>query len=117
MELVRYGSADIPAATTSTHELGVLASVLGRLLQAAAKVVGRPVRKKTRSAPWWTEECWVAAVEYRATRRAYPLEFNRQVQFAKKEFQKVPFNHHHSRSMAKCTKRSSIKRIPSDKPY
>ncbi|OAQ63773.1 endonuclease/reverse transcriptase [Purpureocillium lilacinum] len=89
VELVQYGSADIPTLTTTTHNLDVLASALVRLLQVAAKVAGRPVRKQTRSAPWWTEECRLAAAEYRAIRRVYPLGFCREVQLAKKDFQKV----------------------------
>ncbi|KAJ6438033.1 ABC transporter [Purpureocillium lavendulum] len=89
VDLVQYGSVDIPAPTTTIHDLDALASALVRLLQAAAKVAGRPVRKQGRSAPWWTEECRLAAAEYRAIRRVYPLGFCRDVQLAKKDFQKV----------------------------
>ncbi|OAQ58652.1 reverse transcriptase [Purpureocillium lilacinum] len=89
VDLVQYGSADIPTPTTTNHDLDALASALVRLLQVAAKVAGRPVRKQTRSAPWWIEECRLAAVEYRAIRRVYPLGFCRDVQLAKKDFQKV----------------------------
>ena len=89
VDLVQYGSVDIPAPTTTTDDLDALASALVRLLQAAAKVAGRPVRKQGRSAPWWTEECRLAAAEYRAIRRIYPLGLCREVQLAKKDFQKV----------------------------
>ncbi|KAK4065805.1 hypothetical protein Purlil1_14028 [Purpureocillium lilacinum] len=89
VDLVQYGSVDIPVPTTTTDDLDALASALVRLLQAAAKVAGRPVRKQGRSAPWWTEECRLAAAEYRAIRRVYPLGFCREVQLAKKDFQKV----------------------------
>ncbi|OAQ58287.1 endonuclease/exonuclease/phosphatase [Purpureocillium lilacinum] len=89
VDLVQYGSADIPTPTTTTDDLDALASALVRLLQVAAKVAGRPVRRRARSAPWWTEECRLAAAEYRTIRRLYPLGFCREVQLAKKDFQKV----------------------------
>ncbi|OAQ61303.1 endonuclease/exonuclease/phosphatase [Purpureocillium lilacinum] len=89
VDLVQYGSVDIPAPTTTTDDLDALASALVRLLQTAAKVAGRPARKQGRSAPWWTEEFRLAAAEYRAIRRVYPLGFCRDVQLAKKGFQRV----------------------------
>ena len=89
VDLVQYGSADIPTPTTTTEDLDALASALVRLLQVAAKVAGRPVRRRARSTPWWTEECRLAAAEYRAIRRVYPLGFCREVQLAKKDFQRV----------------------------
>ncbi|KAJ6437095.1 reverse transcriptase [Purpureocillium lavendulum] len=89
VDLVQYGSVDIPAPATTIHDLDALASALVRLLKVAAKVAGRLVRKQARSAPWWTEECRLAAAEYRAIRRVYPLGFCGEVQLAKKDFQKV----------------------------
>ncbi|KID93327.1 Endonuclease/exonuclease/phosphatase, partial [Metarhizium majus ARSEF 297] len=56
---------------------------------SAARAVGRPVRKGTRSAPWWADECAEAAAEYRAIRRNLPLGFSQQVQLARREFQRV----------------------------
>ncbi|KAJ6439209.1 reverse transcriptase [Purpureocillium lavendulum] len=72
VDLVQYGSVDIPAPTTTIHGLDDLASAL-----------------QTRSALWWTEECRLAAAEYRAIRRVYPIGSCRDVQLAKKDFQKV----------------------------
>ncbi|KAM4054890.1 endonuclease-reverse transcriptase domain-containing protein [Hirsutella rhossiliensis] len=88
-EMVDSGATAIPAAASSPQELDSLALALVELLQLAAKAAGRPVRKGARSAPWWTEECALAAAEYRAIRRVYPLGFNREVQLAKRDFQKV----------------------------
>lgn len=88
-EMVDSGATAIPAAASSPQELDSLALALVDLLQLAAKVAGRPVRKGARSAPWWTEECALAAAEYRAIRRLYPLGFNQEVQLAKRDFQKV----------------------------
>ncbi|KID83882.1 Endonuclease/exonuclease/phosphatase [Metarhizium guizhouense ARSEF 977] len=56
---------------------------------SAAGAAGRPVRKGTRSAPWWTDECAEAAAEYRAIRRILPLGFSQEVQLARREFQHV----------------------------
>ncbi|KAM4058241.1 endonuclease-reverse transcriptase domain-containing protein [Hirsutella rhossiliensis] len=88
-EMVDSGAIAIPAAASSPQELDSLALALADLLQLAAKAAGRPVRKGARSAPWWTEECALAAAEYRAIRRVYPLGFNQEVQSAKRDFQKV----------------------------
>ncbi|KHO10662.1 ankyrin domain protein [Metarhizium robertsii ARSEF 23] len=54
-----------------------------------ARQAGRPVRKGTRSAPWWTDECAESAAEYRAVRRIFPMGFNEEVQAARKAFQNV----------------------------
>ncbi|XP_044715189.1 endonuclease-reverse transcriptase domain-containing protein [Hirsutella rhossiliensis] len=67
-EMVDSGATAIPAAASSPQELDSW---------------------RARSAPWWTEECALAAAEYRAIRRVYPLGFNREVQLAKRDFQKV----------------------------
>ncbi|KAM4058872.1 acid phosphatase domain-containing protein [Hirsutella rhossiliensis] len=87
-EMVDSGATAIPAAASSPQELDSLALALVELLQLAAKAAGRPVRKGARSAPWWTEECALAAAEYRAIRRVYPLGFNREVQLARETSRK-----------------------------
>ncbi|KID59265.1 reverse transcriptase, partial [Metarhizium hybridum] len=88
-ELVLTGIWRIPQGNATALELDNLAAALVDLLQSAATATGRPVRKGTRSAPWWTEECAGAAAEYRAIRRIFPLGFNRDIQLARKEFQRV----------------------------
>ena len=88
-ELVIAGAGRIPPDTATPAQLDTLATALVDLLQTAAKAAGRPVRKGTRSAPWWTDECAEAAAEYRTMRRIFPLGFNREIQLARKEFQCV----------------------------
>ncbi|XP_044715319.1 reverse transcriptase (RNA-dependent DNA polymerase) domain-containing protein [Hirsutella rhossiliensis] len=89
VELVEVGAAAIPVTTASPSELDDLASALVNLLGCAARAAGRPARKTTHGALWWTEECAKAAASYRAWRRVYPLGFDREVQLAKREFHKV----------------------------
>jgi len=88
-ELVEAGVCSLPAAATTASELDALAESLVNLLHSAAKAAGRPVRKGTRSAPWWTDECAESAAEYRAVRRIFPMGFNEEVQAARKAFQNV----------------------------
>ncbi|KAM4067475.1 endonuclease-reverse transcriptase domain-containing protein [Hirsutella rhossiliensis] len=68
IEMVENGVAAIQPSTASPQDLDSLALAVTNLLQFAAKAAGRPVRKGARSAPWWTEECVLAAAEYRARR-------------------------------------------------
>ncbi|KAL9563922.1 hypothetical protein ACKAV7_011957 [Fusarium commune] len=89
VEIVELGSTAIPVAASSPLELDKLASTLVSLLQSAAKAAGRPTRKGACNAPWWTEECALAAAGYRAIRRLYPLGFNQEVQIAKRDFHRV----------------------------
>ncbi|KAG7414943.1 hypothetical protein Forpi1262_v016789 [Fusarium oxysporum f. sp. raphani] len=89
VEIVELGSTAIPVVASSPLELDKLASTLVSLLQSAAKAAGRPARKGARNAPWWTEECALAAAGYRAIRRLYPLGFNQEVQIAKRDFHRV----------------------------
>ncbi|KAJ3455314.1 hypothetical protein MRS44_013914 [Fusarium solani] len=89
VEIVELGAAQIPLADSSPSELDELASRLVNLLTSAARAAGRPSRKGARTAPWWTEECASAATEFRAIRRLYPLGFNQEVQFAKRDFHRV----------------------------
>ncbi|KAF4336512.1 endonuclease reverse transcriptase, partial [Fusarium beomiforme] len=89
VEIVELGSTAIPVAASSPLELDKLASTLVSLLQSAAKAAGRPARKGARNAPWWTEECALAAAGYRAIRRLYPLGFTQEVQIAKRDFHRV----------------------------
>ncbi|TVY62678.1 putative 115 kDa protein in type-1 retrotransposable element R1DM [Fusarium oxysporum f. sp. cubense] len=89
VEIVEPGSTAIPVAASSPLELDKLASTLVSLLQSAAKAAGRSARKGARNAPWWTEECALAAAGYRAIRRLYPLGFNQEVQIAKRDFHRV----------------------------
>ncbi|KAM5357129.1 hypothetical protein ACJZ2D_016591 [Fusarium nematophilum] len=89
IELVELGASRIPDAASSPQELDALASALVDLLQSAVGAAGRPTRKGTRSAPWWTEECALAVAQYRAIRRLYPLGFNEEVQRARLDFQRV----------------------------
>ncbi|KJK86425.1 hypothetical protein H633G_09721, partial [Metarhizium anisopliae BRIP 53284] len=88
-ELVEAGVCSLPAAATTASELDALAESLVNLLHSSAKAAGRPVRKGTRSAPWWTDECAESAAEYRAVRRIFPMGFNEEVQAARKAFQNV----------------------------
>ncbi|KID83767.1 reverse transcriptase [Metarhizium guizhouense ARSEF 977] len=88
-ELVAAGACRIPTDTATASQLDTLAAALVDLLQSAARAAGRPVRKGTRSAPWWTDECAEAAAEYRAIRRILPLGFSQEVQLARREFQRV----------------------------
>ncbi|EXU95295.1 exonuclease-endonuclease-phosphatase family protein [Metarhizium robertsii] len=88
-ELVEAGVCSLPAAATTASELETLAESLVNLLHSSAKAAGRPVRKGTRSAPWWTDECAESAAEYRAVRRIFPMGFNEEVQAARKAFQNV----------------------------
>ncbi|KJK73920.1 hypothetical protein H634G_10781 [Metarhizium anisopliae BRIP 53293] len=88
-ELVEAGVCSLPAAATTASELDALAESLVNLLHSSTKAAGRPVRKGTRSAPWWTDECAESAAEYRAVRRISPMDFNEEVQAAKKAFQNV----------------------------
>ncbi|KID60237.1 Endonuclease/exonuclease/phosphatase, partial [Metarhizium hybridum] len=46
--------------------------------RSAARAAGRPVRKGTRSAPWWTDECAEAAAGHPAIRRILPLGFSQE---------------------------------------
>ncbi|KAM4067487.1 reverse transcriptase (RNA-dependent DNA polymerase) [Hirsutella rhossiliensis] len=89
IEMVENGVAAIQPSTASPQDLDSLALAVTNLFQFAAKAAGRPVRKGARSAPWWTEECVLAAAEYRAVRRVFPLGFCREVQLAKKTFRRV----------------------------
>ncbi|KAJ6436970.1 Protein phosphatase 1 regulatory subunit 3A [Purpureocillium lavendulum] len=89
VEMVENGAAAIQPSTASPQDLDSLALAVTNLLKSAAKAAGRPVRKGARSAPWWTEECALAAAEYRAVRRVFPLGFCREVQLAKRSFQRV----------------------------
>ena len=88
-ELVTAGACQIPVETTTISQLDTLAATLIDILQSAAKAAGRPARKGTRSAPWWTDECAGAAAEYRAIRRIYPIGHNQEVQLTRKSFQRV----------------------------
>ncbi|KAJ3454128.1 hypothetical protein MRS44_018022 [Fusarium solani] len=89
VEIVELGAAQIPLADSTPSELDELASRLVNLLTSAARAAGRPSRKGARTAPWWTEECASAAAEFRAIRRLYPLGFNQEVQFAKRDLHRV----------------------------
>ncbi|KAF6515471.1 hypothetical protein HZS61_005377 [Fusarium oxysporum f. sp. conglutinans] len=71
IEVVELGAAGLPTADSTT-----------RARRARVCTRGRP-------APWWTEECTAAAAAFRAIRRLYPLEFNRDVQIAKRDFHRV----------------------------
>ena len=82
-ELVAAGACRIPTDTATASQLDTLAAALVDLLQSAARAAGRTVRKGTRSAPWWTDECAEAAAEYRAIRRILPLGFSQEVQLAR----------------------------------
>ncbi|KJK84690.1 hypothetical protein H633G_11593, partial [Metarhizium anisopliae BRIP 53284] len=88
-ELVAAGVCRVPTDTATASQLDALAAALVDLLQSAARAAGRRVRKGTRSAPWWTDECAEAAAEYRAIRRILPLGFSQEVQLARREFQRV----------------------------
>ncbi|KJZ68987.1 hypothetical protein HIM_11628 [Hirsutella minnesotensis 3608] len=88
-ELVAAGACEIPTDTATASQLDALAAALVDLLQSAARSAGRPVRKGTRSAPWWTDECAEAAAEYRAIRRSLPLGFSQEIQLARRDFQRV----------------------------
>ncbi|KID59415.1 reverse transcriptase, partial [Metarhizium hybridum] len=88
-ELVVAGACRIPMDTATASQLDTLAAALVDLLQSAARAAGRPVRKGTRSAPWWTDECAEAAAGYRAMRRILPLGFSQEAQLARREFQRV----------------------------
>ncbi|KAM4066695.1 reverse transcriptase (RNA-dependent DNA polymerase) [Hirsutella rhossiliensis] len=83
IELVEAGAAFIPITTASPSELDSFASALVNLLGCAARAAGRPARKTTHGARWWTEECAKAAANYRAWRRVHSL-FDREVQLAKR---------------------------------
>ena len=89
VEMVEDGAATIQPSIASPQDLDSLALAVTNLLQSAAKAAGRPVRKGARAAPWWTEECALAAAEYRAVRRVFPLGFCREVQLAKRSFRRV----------------------------
>ncbi|KAM6513286.1 hypothetical protein FALCPG4_18932 [Fusarium falciforme] len=89
VEIVELGAAEIPLADSTPADLDELASALVNLLMSAAKAAGRPSRKSTRSAPWWTEECVGAAAAFRAVRRLYPRGFNQDVQIAKRDLHRV----------------------------
>ncbi|KAM4059867.1 endonuclease-reverse transcriptase domain-containing protein [Hirsutella rhossiliensis] len=84
IELVEAGAAFIPITTASPSELDSFASALVNLLGCAARAAGRPARKTTHGARWWTEECAKAAANYRAWRRVHSLGFDREVQLAKR---------------------------------
>ncbi|KAJ0128294.1 Uncharacterized protein HZ326_28607 [Fusarium oxysporum f. sp. albedinis] len=89
VEIVELEAAGIPLADSTPADLDELASALVNLLMSAAKAAGRPSRKSTRSAPWWTEECVGAAAAFRAVRRLYPRGFNQDVQIAKRDLHRV----------------------------
>ncbi|KAG7406105.1 TMEM14 protein-like protein [Fusarium oxysporum f. sp. rapae] len=103
VEIVELGSTAIPVAASSPLELDKLTSTLVSLLQSAAKAAGRPARKGARNAPWWTEECALAAAGYRAIRRLYPLGFNQEVQIAKRDFHRMQLRFQ-GRPMAKIAR-------------
>ncbi|KJK73723.1 hypothetical protein H634G_11023, partial [Metarhizium anisopliae BRIP 53293] len=54
-ELVAAGAYRVPTDVATASQLDTLAAALVDLLQSAARAAGRPVRKGTRSAPWWTD--------------------------------------------------------------
>ncbi|KAJ3455531.1 hypothetical protein MRS44_017013 [Fusarium solani] len=89
VEIVELGATRIPLANSTPADLDELASALVNLLMSAAKAAGRPSRRSTRSAPWWTEECVGAAAAFRAIRRLYPRGFNQDVQIAKRDLHRV----------------------------
>ncbi|RBA08489.1 hypothetical protein FPRO05_14364, partial [Fusarium proliferatum] len=89
VEIVELGATDIPPADSTPAELDNLATSLVNLLTSAAKAAGRPSRKGSHPAPWWTEECACAAAAFRAIRRSYPLGFNQDVQMAKRDLYRV----------------------------
>ncbi|KAJ3499512.1 hypothetical protein NLG97_g286 [Lecanicillium saksenae] len=88
-ELVELGIALIPHTATTPTELDNLANALISLLKSSAQAAGRVSRKGTKSAPWWTEDCAEAAIEYRATIRRYPAGFSYEIQCARRNFQRV----------------------------
>ncbi|XP_044716565.1 reverse transcriptase (RNA-dependent DNA polymerase) domain-containing protein [Hirsutella rhossiliensis] len=82
-EMVDSGATAIPAAASSPKSL--IPGVGARGTSPTGSQGRRsPCPQRARSAPWWTEECALAAAEYRAIRRVYPLGFNREVQLAKR---------------------------------
>ena len=64
VEIIELGSTAIPVAASSPLELNKLTSTLVSLLQSAVKAAGWPARKGACNAPWWTEECALAAAGY-----------------------------------------------------
>lgn len=85
VEIVQLSAVGIPTAASSPEDLDKLASSLADTLQSAAKAAGRQARKGGRGAPWWTEDCALAAAAFRNIRRTFPLGFNREVQLVKRD--------------------------------
>jgi ribonuclease HI len=89
VEIVEATVTNVPINISTHEQLDTLAYNLVTTLQKAVKAAGRPAYKRGKSAPWWTEECASAAAEYRVIRRAYPLGFCKDVQMARRDFQRI----------------------------
>ncbi|KAK4077561.1 hypothetical protein Purlil1_12323 [Purpureocillium lilacinum] len=89
LEMMGTGAAATQPSTDYPQGLDTLASAVTDLPQSAAKAAGRPVRKGARSAAWRAGKCTLAAVEYRVVRRIHHLGNNREVQLAKRAFQRA----------------------------
>ena len=88
-EIIASETARISPSTLDTRGLDDLAKSLVNLLQSATVRAGHRTQKRGHAAPWWNEECALAAAEYRATRRVYPLGYNMETQLARRDFQKT----------------------------
>ena len=77
LQLIKEGAKDIPAINLlpAPANVDLLAISLLTTIQSALYIAGRPAKRTSRSALWWTKECAVAALEYRQVRRAFPLGF------------------------------------------
>ena len=89
LQLVRKGIRDLPTVANGPADIDFLATAISESVQTALQTAGRPARRNNRSAPWWTEECAVAAVNHRQVRRANPLGFNKVVQQARRALRRV----------------------------
>jgi hypothetical protein len=90
VEVVEAAIDGIAADVYTPEQLDTLAADLVTILQQAAQAAGHSVHKTpTRGAPWWTDACATAASEYRSVRRMYPLGFCREVQVARRAFQRI----------------------------
>ncbi|KAF5963678.1 reverse transcriptase [Fusarium bulbicola] len=89
IEIVELKATRTPLVDPTPAERDELASALVNLLTSAVKAANRPTRKGARTAPWWTEECAGVAASFRAIGRLYPLDFNQDLQIAKRDFHRV----------------------------
>ena len=90
IEVVGAAIRRIAADISTPEEIDTLAADLVIILQQAAQAAGHSThRTPMRGALWLTDVYTTAASKYRSVRRMYPLGFYREVQVARRAFQRI----------------------------